>query len=319
MSVPAPTRTEERVRQLTTTDTDGAGIIKLPRRRPGQPCIVSRLIAAFTPVQNPILRDSFERLVAAGGWGNPNVGPPYAVVSGTAANYDVAGGVGQITLPATLTRHAIASPVDLDEVSFLGHVMSNTGFDPTTSFMGLIARVAAGIDIYYALEIRADGLQLRLTKDIAGTITVLASITLAAALTFPVAMRLACSGDTVSGSAWNDIEPDPPMLAALDFDIPSSGGVGAFARSGVAAGSDVATFDNFLVEDVTTGPIWDAYINDEAQLVNLIDSSVIHITPWIPQIVNGQRLNPSEELRIVLREGAPIREAVVTCSFVYST
>jgi len=65
--IPAPTRTEERARGTAVIDSNGEVSIRLPRRRPGQPCIVSRLIAAIPANSDNVLRDTFERVVAAGG------------------------------------------------------------------------------------------------------------------------------------------------------------------------------------------------------------------------------------------------------------
>jgi hypothetical protein len=318
--VPTPTRSEERVRQLGTLTSAGRAEIRLPRRRVAQPAIVSRLIAAVKAIDNPILDDNFERIVAAGGWGSPSTGPAYSLVTGTAADFSVPGNTGRISIPADLTRQAIESFVNVADVSFNGFIMSHSGFDPTTSFMGLFARGVGGLfsDLYYAIEVRADGVQVQLTKMLSGSRTVLATITPAVPLTFPVALNITCVGFLITGSAWNTAQPDPPMLSAIDLDFPNSGSVGAFAQSGVAAGTDVVDFDNFLVNDVTPGPTWDAYI-DNTQLINIIDSSVVPVDRWIPQIVNGQRLNPGEQLIILPREGRGNEQVVVTCSFVYST
>jgi len=322
--VPTPERTEERVRQLATVDANGRTTIRLPRRRVGQPCIVSRLIGATVAVTNPVLLDAFGRVVV-NGWGSPDTGPPYAVVEGAATDFGVGStaGVGSIFTTATGLRKSIASPIGVTDITLTGAQSVVGAF---ARQMGLMARVQGDpmIDTYYCarcvMDAAGNTTAIRIEKSINGV-----GRTTLAIFTYPVALtagltqvRITCVGFTISASAWKDVEPSNPQVSATDLDIPGAGGVGAFMNMNGADTSE-GRFDNFLAESLQTGPIWDAYINSPDQLFNIVDSSIVPVDRWIPQIVNGQRLNPGEELVITSREGTPGTQAVVTCSFVYST
>jgi len=323
--IPAPTRTEERARGTAAIDANGEVSIRLPRRRPGQPCIVSRLIAAIPANSDNVLRDTFERVVAAGGWGTPDVGQPYVVQQGTAAFYSVGvglggGGVGKISPVASGSRQTIASPIELRDVTARGTLQ----FIPVLAAglrMGLTARQSDGFNYYYLVGIiGAAGTvtDIQLNKNVAGTATTLATLTLPTALAAPVFVRLDCVGSLISGSMWTTSEPVSPMVSVIDFELPGPGGVGAFLDFN-AADTDTGEFDNFLAGSATIPPVWDAYVDSTEQLINLVDSSIVPVDRWIPQIVNGQRLNPGEDLIVNGREGTVGTQAVVTCSFVYST
>lgn len=311
--VPHPTRTEERFRALGTLDTNGTTTIRLPRRRPGQPAIVSRLIAAIPAAAGDVLQDTFTR-VTANGWGTPSpLGPAYVILEGAAATFGTDGALANLLNPAgSANTNGIHSPVGLANVR--ASVRYALGGGPVAGWrIRLIARAAAGVNYYY-VEGVTDGtpniITVNLGKRVASVDTIIATAA-TAALAPPQPMVLTCLGSAISGSIG------AVALATTDFTITAAGGVGA-ARVSTAVNQQV-NYDDLSAAASAGSPIWDAYINDTGQLINLIDSSVDPVDRWIPQITNGQRLNPGEDLIVVPRSGVAGSGIIVTGSFVYST
>lgn len=313
--IPSPQRTEERVRQLATLDATGTATIKLPRRRVGQPAIVSRMIAAVPAVSTAIARDSFNRAIAANGWGQADLGGTWAIVIGTAANFRVTvasggefiGGGGEkvITLPGPLGD---------------GNILLRINPNATSADAArVLARWASSTDGYFLRLSTAGGIGfpvIQVFRRLAGVDAAISGASAGGALAAPYFVRFALAGSTLSGTIWNpsvSVEP-APQVQAIDTTFPNPGLIGVGS-----AGANNMNFDDYVVTGSLSSPIWDAYINDTAQLLNLIDSSVTPVDRWIPQITNGQRLNPGEELIIVPRGGVSGTQIVVTCSFVYST
>jgi len=305
----------ERVKAFGTYVGGSMEPIKVYTVRPGHPVTVSRLIVATNSFPGFMLLDQFERIVAPGGWGSPNVGLPYAVQEGAAADFQVNLGVGQIASGGGVARHSVSSdvagfgPID---VSITG-VITNVGAFPAASVLGLTARQF--LNLYYEVFVRADGTQVSLGKYFAGTETVMATAALVPALAPPIHLRLTCTANTISGSAWSGVEPSTPMLEAIDFDLLTTGGVGALAQSSAAVAA-TAFFDTFVATAAPLLPIFDAYLGDPgikrgggaggstveaSNLQNIIDSSIFPTNRWVPQVVNGQRLFPGDQLFIVGR------------------
>jgi hypothetical protein len=130
----------------------------------------------------------------------------------------------------------------------------------------------------------------------------------------PINIRGRITGSTITGTVWAGAEPGA-QATAIDLDILTAGNVGATGE--VAGVGGTIQWDNLEVTPEAGSPIWDAYVNDTGQLINLIDSSVTATDRWIPQITNGQRLNPGEQLVIAPRAGITGTQVIVTGSFVY--
>jgi len=325
VSVPTPTRTEEKIRQVATLDANGAATITLPRRRPGQPAIVSRLIGAIPASAADVLQDAFERtvLVAADTWGTPApLGPAWVKIIDDGANqqYGVgaptftAGRGGFATLDAVARQFLIQAPVGVKDVD----VFVRSLLGPLTAGAqgpGIAARLNAAGTLGYWMWVDGTNVSIR-TGNPDGLGTVLATV--AKALAVPFNMRLNVVGSTISARAWAAaaIEPTAWDLQVINLTLANTGGVGAWAR---ITTTNQYEFDDMIATSGIISPIWDAYIDSPSQLINIIDSSVTPTDRWIPQIVNGQRINPGEQLVIAPRSGQAGTQAVVTCSFVYAS
>lgn len=317
--IPRPARIEERVRVVATLDGNGAATIKLPRRRPAQPAIVSRLIAAIPTGTTQILLDTFTRVIA-NTWSSPDVGAAYARLgTGNTFDWDVAAGVGTYQQPGAGTGAQVSAP----NAMLNGNVIAQVSGGTATSFIGVCFRQQGAADTYYAVlarlvntpPIQINGIEV-IRRD-AGVTTVIAGPNAVTAFNPPGLIRGVIDGTVITGQVWPVGSAEPAaQINAIDLTYRTAGNVGA---AGITAGAgDTLSWDNLVANATTASPIWDAYINSTDQLINLIDSSVIAIDRWIPQITNGQRLNPGEELIVAPRDGIPSTQAVVTCSFVYS-
>jgi hypothetical protein len=336
--IPAPTRTEERVHGTGAFDANGEVTIRLPRRRPGQPAIVSRLIGATVEPDNPTVQDSFHRNVAEDGWGAPgdrptDRGPPYikTLDDGADQKYGVNGQSGTMLNNTAVARNwQIYEPIDAFNFDAYIAEPAAGAVSANVRWIGITGRVfrtnfAAGEGYLLAY----DGAKLSLNAanafgfdDLPQGFGFMDTIGIVPAAFGGIGIRLRfqCEGDTLRGKVWSATSTTEPVawtIEATSLIYGQPGGVGVYwhANALILANS----WDDFIVNVFQAPPIWDAYISDPDQLLNLIDSSVVPTSRWIPQIVNGQRLNPGEELVVIAREGTLGDQAVVTCSFVYST
>ena len=276
---------------------------------------MSRLLGAVPAAAGNVLEDPFTR-VEANGWGTPStIGPPYAVLGGNAADFSVNGTEGVIANVATLDT--IASPLNLADVNAACRIFMGAAGVGGVGSHRLIVRAADASNYYYIeLNYASFGATYNasnLGRRVAGVDTVLvAGPNPGVASVF---VRLVATGSTITASLWTASE-GAPFATAQDLALTAPGSVGA-SRGAVI--NSTMSMDNLVVTSPGAIPIWDAYVNDSSQLINLIDSSVVPVDRWIPQITNGQRLNPGDELIVVPRSGQVGSQAIVTCSFVYST
>jgi hypothetical protein len=286
-----------RIRAQATADSDGrcvldqaAGLI-IPGG-PGDHWVITRMIAAVPGGQSATrVSDSFNRVVGQG-WGTPNIGPPWVIVSGNGAS--VTGTVGQ----TTATNDMEVDPAGLTDADL--YLQVPLGGVPAASVrINLMGRASSSANSGYGLEVLGSGAlnsvnTVSLIRWDAGVRTILATVS-PGAISVPITMHLRMISGVLSGSYWATTEPATPQVSAVDSTY-SVGGVG-FYRGGSGAGT--VQVDNLLALAAAPTPIWDAYIGDPNQLANIIDSSVTAVSRWIPALVNGQPINPGDPFAVV--------------------
>src|SRR6266508_3929800 len=104
-----------RVRAKGTADTNGVALVPLDFSRYliGARGVVTRLIASVAITVGDLLRDRFERTVAAGGWGTPDLGPTWVTLE-LPTTFSVNGSRGRCI--ADNPRSAIHSPISVADM-----------------------------------------------------------------------------------------------------------------------------------------------------------------------------------------------------------
>jgi hypothetical protein len=291
----------ERVVRLSgVIGSDGTGTLTIDPQpsvfRAGRGTIQRVIASVPLPPSTNVVNDSFTTAVASG-WGTPEVGPPFVVLAGT---YSVAAGLGHIAgSPSVQSGHFPISLADVDVYHQVAAIGGNTAALTGTR---TLARVQAATD-YYMLATTFSNpniTAINLAKRIAGVDTSLAASGVLAIAATNANLRLRIVGASISGTCWaaGTTEPTTPTLNVNDLSITAAGGIGAGVGGQVGVAVD---YDNFIGTAVQSqSPIWDAYLGPVSPL-NLIDSSVVPASRWIPTLATGQRVWRGEALNIVAR------------------
>lgn len=208
--------------------------------------------------------DSFTRTVASGGWGSPEVPPTSGSswsVSGTASDFSVSGGAGQVGISVVNTRdEAVVSGSSAAAVEL--YFTCTIPVVAATAAIRVLATVRrADASNYYALgiEFQTGGtIKYMILKRSAGVDTVLSNPTgpaYAGGQTWRV--HLLASGTTLAVSAWKDGTPEPVeySTAVTDGSITTANpyGIMTMLNSGNTNTLPVTiTVDNFQVKGATT-------------------------------------------------------------------
>src|SRR5690606_20790732 len=162
----------------------------------------------------PAAVDTFGRTVADG-WGSPDVGPAWTL-SGAAADFDVAAGVGTIAESSSLEGRWAVLDVEVGDFDLLV-AFNFSASEPGDG--GLVARAGAdpSQDSYEATLAPTIDL-LRIARTVGGSFTTLASLafTVDAATTYW--LRFVGRGSLLLAKAWPDgaVEPQGWMVSAVD-------------------------------------------------------------------------------------------------------
>ena len=217
----------------------------------------SSSISAAGPPQ--LARDTFSRTTSSS-WGSADVGGAYALL-GTAANYSVSNGTGNISLPtAGVTRAATLTSVSATDVDlttqFTVDALSTGGglylytdaryVDPNTQYRGKI-RLAPDGSVY-----------LHASRVVSGTQTALGSEIKVAGLTYspgvPIWVRARFTGTsptTIQLKAWTGSEPATWTYTSTDSTaaLQVAGGVGVRAwLASTATAAATVHWDELTVE-----------------------------------------------------------------------
>lgn len=205
----------------------------------------------------PVVLDTFTRVVV-NGWGTTDTGQTY-VLSGPAADFDVAAGVGTMSHPAVNSvRNAVVDIGRSDAV--IQAAMSTPALALGTSDLGYVVGRYTDANNFYMARMAlttTSTVMLALRKRVGGVETSLGVITVPDIVYAPLAryvVKLSLAGSTLQAKLWLEaaVEPVDWMLTATDTDLVT----GSFAgmRSVLDAASAhvlpfVWVFDNFIVTD----------------------------------------------------------------------
>ncbi|MEV0639047.1 carbohydrate binding domain-containing protein [Streptomyces sp. NPDC050619] len=206
---------------------------------------------ARVTANSPAVLDTFGRTVA-GGWGTTDTGQAWSVV-GTAADYEVTGGWGAMSQPATGIAHIaqVASPgPDVDLYVDVGSSALAAG---ASRLAGPIVRATGNTDHYMArIEFTvANTIILSLRKRLANVESQLAVYTSALVHTTGsfYRVRIQAEGSTLRAKVWlpSAREPGEWHVTALDTSLTAANNLGlrSFVNTGSTAPNPQLRFKNF--------------------------------------------------------------------------
>ena len=251
-----------------TYATSGSYIVTLTVSGPGGIDSEAKTIVVTDPVPPPTIyaQDVFERTVS-GGWGSADIGGPYTG-TGSAANFTVTGGTGQMTLPAAgATRAQYLAGLAQRDVDIRFRVAADKlAQGGNGQFVYAVARrIGAGNEYSAKLRIASDGrLYVNVSRFSNGAETVLGSVIQVPNVTLtPGAalwLRMTVIGadpTTIRIKAWADgtAEPSTWLITLTDSfaSLQVQGGVGLRGYLGGQATNApvLLSFDDYAV---TSGP-----------------------------------------------------------------
>lgn len=184
------------------------------------------------PGGTDLLRDTFGRTVAPGGWGTADSGQAWTVQQGTAADFSVNGSLGLITNTVLNAFHTVTVPWTADNANAridfaLDYTPAGAGSD-----IHLMARYTALTSFYDARIFIASGgaMMLTLRKMVAGVETQLT--TFATGLVYAAnvfyTLRLSVEGTVLSAKVWPTASAEPAAFQTtiVDTDLTGPGAVG---------------------------------------------------------------------------------------------
>lgn len=193
--------------------------------------------------------DSFSRS-ATDTWSSADTGQAYTL-SGTAANFDIASGVGTIQPGATSSDRIAVVTADTGADRTVEATAKWAALPATGALrVGVLARYVDASNFYLGeISIATTGVvTVQATKNVAGSKTVLATFTHATAYVGGVNWRIRCdvTGTRIRVKAWraSDSEPDY-QVDTTDTAITSGTLAGVFARNETAVTTHVASIDTF--------------------------------------------------------------------------
>lgn len=202
-----------------------------------------------------LIADTFTRTVVDG-WGVTDTGQTWTATGGTAANYDVTGGVGTMAFSATgVTMNAV---VPFPNTNSNARIDFSSSVVPTgnTITVGLTARENTTSNLYMARISIADttgAMTLSLRKRVAGSETQLSSTVVGTSLTAGTwyTVRLAVAGSSLMAKVWPRASVEPAVWQTTATDTALAGAGDAGLRVGVGALTNplpvILSFDNLVV------------------------------------------------------------------------
>jgi hypothetical protein len=256
---------------ITTTDQAQATANAMLRAKLGLPyrvefqAIVNPALEPWDPVavnpsgaRNPfparrVVRDTFARS-ETDSWGTADSGQTWTI-SGTAANFDVAGGVGTWAAPtANLTAHARITGADESDVEGYFTAAVPVAATGAALLFGAIARRQGASDYYLcSLEFQVGGtMAVKLWRNVGGVFAELAALNPIPGATYTAGQRWRAhwrvAGARLKIKAWPEgASPPPSWQLTVDDTTYTSGGVGMlFWR----INANTNTGSQFEVDDV---------------------------------------------------------------------
>ncbi|NAZ81401.1 PKD domain-containing protein, partial [Kineococcus sp. R8] len=236
---------------LTVTDDDGAT------------GTVTRDVTVTAAPAGPVVvaRDTFARTVT-GGWGTAETGGPWSVTGG-AANFSVAGGVGRVqTATAGATSTALLNGAASDDTDLrFSFALDKATTGGGVFFTAIGRRVDASTDYRSTTKVLSDGrVNLSVVRRTGGTETSLQAVTVAGLTAAPAArlqVRVQVRGTgttTVRAKVWLDGTAEPTAWQVSRTDttaaLQAAGSTGfSMYLSGSATNAPlVASLDDVVVQ-----------------------------------------------------------------------
>ncbi len=203
--------------------------------------------------------DTFTRTVSSG-WGTADTGGAYTTV-GTAANFSVSGGTGNITFAfAGVTREAYLASLSEDTVDIQTKVRLSTVPSGGGYVVDLVGRRIDSSNSYRGrVEIKSDGqIITRAIAQVGGAENVRATfnstgITYTANMVLNVRARFSNTGTTtMEMKIWQDGSAEPGwQISTTDTSsaLQASGAAGVRATSSSDAGTLTVSFDDLVITD----------------------------------------------------------------------
>jgi hypothetical protein len=231
---------------LHGSGTYGAGLFL---RIAGEVMRVTNIASAVT--------DAFGR-TSASSWGSADSGQAWTVI-GTASQYAVGSGTGQITPSALTADRGVTLTADAGADRIVQCDMRYPALPASgLLLMGLFSRFVDSSNFIHA-QIRissAGAVTVRLAERVAGTLSTIADFTHPTAYVGNTWWRMIIEsrGTTHKVRAWPVFDADDPgwQINTTDTSIPAGTLAGCFARNETAVTTHVAHFDSFAVTNPQT-------------------------------------------------------------------
>lgn len=205
------------------------------------------------PVNTGVADDTFDRTVAAGGWGTASDGKTWTT-SGTAGDFSVDPDLGGLITPtATATDRIVWVDVGGPDQQVRVAVRVSEAAESGSLRRGAVARLTDASNFYWAeLRDTTTEVQLFIRRTVAGVAADVASTTvrhLLPTFTTPRWVEIQVIGSTLRARAWDGDEGDPPwwQLEATDANLATGNNTGCFARDETGAASTTFYFTAFTV------------------------------------------------------------------------
>ena len=232
--------------QLTVVDNAGAATS------------ITKSVTVTAPVATAVASDQFERN-ATGGWGQADVGGPWAITGGSVAAASVANGAGQLSLAAGGTRFAVLSQTTVRDSSSTVQFASNVAPGSGGGYMGVVARYTTSGNYYLVNAwLRQDG-SIWLVAQRGTTVlqtAVINGMTYAGGDTFNLAVEVSGSGTTsLKAKLWKAGADAPAAWqlqtsdSAADLQGPGAVGIRA-SRPSSSTSTAVVAFDKLVVNQL---------------------------------------------------------------------
>ena len=203
--------------------------------------------------------DDFSRTVVAG-WGTSTGGQAWSL-SGTAADFNVANGVGTVALATTYRRTTLGVVADaMQNINGYVEVASNATAAVTDHWGSLVFRSdGSGNNEVYA-EVNWDqngNITLILRTVVSGSHVLMGQQIIGRnyVVGTKIAIRVRAIGSNIKAKAWKIAETEPAdWQIRADFTSNNNAGqVGTRSITGAGGPSVILSYDNFLVSEITMG------------------------------------------------------------------
>ncbi|MFY1589002.1 carbohydrate binding domain-containing protein [Micromonospora sp. WMMD734] len=242
----------------------------------------------WVDVDTPAVADGFGR-VTSSGWGVADSGQAWSTSGGSAADYSTDGAVGVHSVGSVNVSRRTVLAVSMADVDVTVSMVVPVLASGAAISAGHMARHSGSTD-YYAGEVVLNtdqSVQVRLRKNVGGTLTTLATSANVAGLTHTVSrvfrLRMQLQGSAMRARVWDasGSEPTAWHVDAVDTSLTAAGQVGA--RSILATGntspSPTVTYDDLVVAGPPAGWIGQGGIVERSTAQSHEGAAALLLTP----------------------------------------